>query len=167
MTDRGWQTCRRVQAVTLYYKKGWQQKLIAEALGVTKGAISQWVKKVKDFPEEQWPEILQVKVSTGRPPKLTPEQQKQIIALVDQGAEAYGFTGDAWTLARIQKVARRELGIQAGESTIRKALIKQGFSSQKPKVEASQKNPAQVRGFRGGWHALKKGQRSERPESYS
>ncbi|WP_309716949.1 winged helix-turn-helix domain-containing protein [Armatimonas sp.] len=68
---------------------------------------------------------------------------------------------------RLQKVTRRELGIKAGDTTIRKALIEQGFSSQKPQVEASQKNPAQVSGFRSGWHALKKVQKSERPASSS
>ena len=167
MTDRDWQTGWRLQAATLYYTKGWQQKLIAEALGVTKGAVSQWIKKVKDVPEQQWPTALQVRASTGRPPKLTPEQQRQIVALLDQGAEAFGFTGDVWTLLRLQKVAKRELGIEAGETTIRKALIEHGFSAQKPQVEASQKNPAQISGFRGGWHALKKGQKSERPASSS
>ena len=163
MKDRDWKTGRRLQAVTLYYKKGWQQKLIAEALGVTKGAVSQWIKKVKDVPQEQWQSVLEVKVSTGRPEKLSPEQQKQIIILVDQGAQSFGFTGDVWTLPRIEKVARTELGIQVGKTTIRKALNQQGFSSQKPQIVASQKNPAQVSGFRGGWESLKKGQSPETP----
>lgn len=158
MNNRDWQTQRRIQAVTLYYKKGWQQKLIAEALGVTKGAISQWIKKVRDVPEENWPTVLQVKVSTGRPELLTPEQKKQIAGLVLEGAEAFGLTGDVWTVKRIRHVAKKEFGIKAGMTTIGKALHEQGFSVQKPVVEASQKNPAQVEGFRGGWRSLKKGQ---------
>jgi transposase len=86
MTNRDWQTERRLQAVRLYYNNHWQQKTITFALGVTKGAISQWVKKVKDIPQEQWKEALKVKASPGRPPLLTNEQKKQIATLVDEGA---------------------------------------------------------------------------------
>lgn len=165
MTSRDWQTQRRLQAVRLY-QKGWQQKTIAEALGVTKGAISQWVKKVKDVPEEQWTQVLEVKASTGRKPLLTVEQKKQIALLVEQGAEAFGLTGNVWSLKRVKSVASRELGIKVGATTIRTALIEEGFSVQKPQVEAKQKKQAQVDGFRGGWQNLKKGQReSELPSS--
>ena len=157
MTNRDWQTERRLQAVRLY-QKGWQQKTIAEALGVTKGAISQWVKKVKDLPQQSWPEALKVKTSTGRPPLLTAKQKRQLATLVDQGAEASGFTGDVWTIKRIKSMASRELGIKAGATTLRNALIEEGFSVQKPQVEAKQKRKSQVDGFRGGWINLKKGQ---------
>ena len=157
MVNRDWQTERRLQAVRLY-QKGWQQKTIAEALGVTKGAISQWITKVKDIPQEQWPEALRVKASPGRPPRLTEEQKKQIANLVEQGAEACGFTGDVWTVKRVKAMASKELGIKAGATTIRNALIEEGFSVQKPQVEAKQKRKVQVDGFRGGWANLKKGQ---------
>jgi transposase len=150
MTNRDWQTERRLQAVRLYYNNNWQQKTIALALGVTKGAISQWVKKTKDIPHEQWKEVLKVKASTGRPPLLTDAQKKQIAALVDEGAEASGFTGDVWTVKRVKAVARKKLGIKAGATTIRKVLIEEGFSVQKPQVEVKQKKQAQVDGFRGG-----------------
>jgi transposase len=166
MTNRDWQTERRLQALRLY-QKGWQQKTIAEALGVTKGAISQWIKKVQEVPQEQWPEVLRVKVSTGRPPRLTREQKKQIATLVDQGAEACGFTGDVWTVKRVKAMASRELGIKAGATTIRNALIDEGFSPQKPQVEAKQKRKAQVDGFRGGWVNLKKGQSEPELPSFS
>lgn len=166
MTNQDWQTERRLQAVRLY-QKGWQQKTIAEALGVTKGAISQWIKKVQDVPQEQWPEVLKVKVSTGRPPLLTELQKKQIATLVEQGAEACGFTGEVWTVKRVKAMASRELGIKAGATTIRNALIEQGFSPQKPQVQARQKRQSQVDGFRGGWTNLKKGQNEPKPASFS
>ncbi|MBB6054017.1 helix-turn-helix domain-containing protein [Armatimonas rosea] len=166
MTNRDWQTERRLQAVRLY-QKGWQQKTIAEALGVTKGAISQWIKKVQDVPQEQWSEVLRVKVSSGRPPLLTPEEKKQIATLVEEGAEACGFTGDVWTVKRVKAMASRELGVKAGATTIRNALIEEGFSVQKPQVEAKQKRQAQVNGFRGGWANLEKGQSEREPPSCS
>jgi len=163
---RDWQTQRRLQAVALY-KKGWQQKIIAEALGVTKGAISQWVKKaqaVMDASLEERARVLAVKKSTGRPPALSAEQCQQLVVLVERGAEAFGFVGAVWTAKRVQVVVRRELNVRVGLTTINKALHQEGFSVQKPQVQATQKRAAQVAGFRGGWANLKKGQsQSEQP----
>ena len=45
-----WREYRRFQAWELY-QKGWKQKDIAVALGVTKGSISQWVKQLE---QEVW-----------------------------------------------------------------------------------------------------------------
>ena len=155
-TSRDWQTQRRLRALALY-QQGWQQKLIAEALGVTKGAVSQWIKKARDLPEDKQREALQVKRSTGRRPALTKQDRRQLVALVEQGAQAFGFTGELWTAARVRAVARRELGLQVGLTTIKKFLHEEGFSVQKPLVKATQQNQRAVSGFRGGWVQLKKG----------
>lgn len=42
---RDWREARRLQAWELT-KKGWAQSRIAEALGVSRGAVSQWIKAV-------------------------------------------------------------------------------------------------------------------------
>lgn len=157
---KNWRDERRQRALELY-RKGWQQKLIAEALGVTKGAVSQWIKKIKDLPEEQQEEALRMKKSSGRPPLIKKQNRAKLIALIDQGAEAAGFIGDVWTAKRIQATARRELSLRAGVTTIKKFLHQEGFSVQKPEVQASQKNEKAVAGFKGGWHNLKKGHSDE------
>jgi transposase len=152
-----WREERRLRALSLYHA-GWQQKSIAEALGVTKGAVSQWIKKAKDLPPEKQAEALRLRKSTGRPPAIAASKRAELVALIDKGAEAFGFIGEVWTAARVRAVARRELGISAGLSTIKKFLHQEGFSTQKPEVIAMQKNEKAVAGFRGGWANLKKGQ---------
>jgi transposase len=42
----GWREYRRLRAWQLY-QAGWKQKDMAKALGVTEGAVSQWMKKAK------------------------------------------------------------------------------------------------------------------------
>ncbi len=139
------------------HKKGWQQKIIAEALGVTKGAVSQWIKKAKDLPPERWAQALGVRKSTGRKPAIQAQDKPRLVALLERGPEAFGFVGAVWTASRIRAMARRELGIRVGLTTIKKFLHAEGFSVQKPEVVATQKNERAVAGFRGGWTNLKKG----------
>lgn len=80
------------------------------------------------------------------------------MALIRQGAEKLGFVGDVWTAARVQAVARRELGVKVGVTTIKKFLHAEGYSVQKPEVKATQQNDEAVARFRADWAELKKGQ---------
>ena len=104
-----WREYRRFQAWELY-QKGWKQKDIAEALGVTKGSISQWVKRAKAGGVES----LRHRKPPGARPRLTPEQRAQIPGLLAQGAEAFGFRGDIWTQPRVTEVIRRQFHYKLG-----------------------------------------------------
>ena len=72
-----WREYRRFQAWELY-QKGWKQKDIAEALSVTKGSISQWVKRAK----EGGVESLQHRKPPGAIRRLSPEQKAQLPGLL-------------------------------------------------------------------------------------
>ncbi len=87
-----WREYRRYQAWELF-QRGWKQKDIAVALGVTKGSISQWVKRAKAGGVES----LRHRKPPGARPRLTQEQRAQLPGLLTQGAEAFGFRGDIWT----------------------------------------------------------------------
>lgn len=154
--SRDWREGRRLRCLELY-KSGWPQKDIANALGVTKGAISQWVKIFKDVPDAEQADALRIKKSTGRPPAIAAEDRPKIVALVHEGAEAAGFTGDVWTAGRVQSAARSKLGIRVGVTTIKKLLHSEGFSVQKPTVKATQQDEAAVARFRANWEETKKG----------
>lgn len=144
------------------YQKGWPQKQIAEALGITKGYVSQLVKKVKDLPEAEQEGALKIVVRSGRKPHFTPQQKRQICALVDKGAESFGLPGAAWTLKSLRVVIHKELGFWVGKSWLAQMLAEAGYSCQKPQKVAKEKNKAKVSGFVGGWHNFKRGQ-SETP----
>src|SRR5258707_15791438 len=82
---------------------GWKQTQIAPALGVRWGAVSQWLTRAR---VEGVEEGLRAHPASGRPSKLTPEQRAQLPALLDRGAEAYGFRGQVWTCKRVVEVIR-------------------------------------------------------------
>ncbi len=148
-----WREERRLRAWALK-AKGWSQQKIAEALGVTAGAVSQWMRRGREGGEE----ALKSRPRPGAEPKLTAEQRAQIPVLLAQGAEAFGFRGDVWTAKRVATVIRREFGVRYHPNHVGKLLRAAGWSVQKPIARASQRNEAAIETWRTErWPALKRG----------
>jgi transposase len=103
-----WREGRRLRAWELK-QQGWSQRAIARALGVTEGAVSQWMKRAR----EGGVEGLRERTSPGAPTRLSEQQRKQLKGLLAQGAAAYGFRGEVWTCGRVAEVIRKEFGIRA------------------------------------------------------
>src|SRR6266536_499862 len=97
-----WREGRRQRAWELF-QRGWRQRQIATALGVSEGAVSQWLKQAR----HAGPQALKQRPRSGRPPRLSPAQQAQVVALLGQGASILGFRGDRWTCPRVAGVMRR------------------------------------------------------------
>src|SRR3954464_2675596 len=148
-----WREERRLQAWALK-AKGWSQQAIAEALGVTAGAVSQWMRRGREGGEA----ALKSRPRPGATPKLTAEQRAQIPVLLAQGAEAFGFRGDVWTAKRVATIIRREFGVRYHPNHVGKLLRAAGWSVQKPIERASQRNEAAIEAWRTErWPALKRG----------
>src|ERR671918_2927549 len=100
-----WREGRRLRAWELF-QEGWHQQRIAEALGVSKGAVSQWLSRAKS----DGPQALHHRKPPGRRSKLTHQQRLQLLELLVQRPQALGFRGDVWTQPRVTQVIRRHFG---------------------------------------------------------
>lgn len=140
---KDWREGRRLRAWELY-QQGWKQKDIAAALGVTEGAVSQWITKGKN----QGAEALRHQPSPGAPPKLRPEQRAQLPGLLARGAEAFGFRGAVWTAARVAIVIKQEYGVSYHPTHCSRLLCKMKHSPQKPVERASQRDEAAIQVWR-------------------
>ena len=148
-----WREGRRRRAWELK-QAGWKQQDIAAALGVTGGAVSQWLSRARTEGVE---EGLRRHPAPGPPPKLTPAQLAQLPALLDRGAQAYGFRGQAWTCKRVGEVIRRTFGVTYDPSHISRLLHRLGYSVQRPIERATQRRDEAVRvWWEQRWPALKK-----------
>ena len=154
-----WREARRFRGWELK-QKGWTQSAIAEALGVTCGAVSQWVKKA----EQGGVATLAKRRGGGPKARLSDSQLQQLPALLEKGPETYGFRGDVWTQPRVAKVIERELGVRFTPQHVGNLLRKIGWSRQKPVKRASQRNESGIAQWRTEtWPELKK-KPSERSE---
>src|SRR5918992_2894671 len=91
-----WNEARRFQAWHLK-QQGWSQRQIAEALGVSEGAVSQWMTRARNGGAE----ALRHRPPPGAPSRLTDTQRAHLPTLLQRGPEAYGFRGELWTRGRI------------------------------------------------------------------
>lgn len=147
-----WREGRRVRAFELY-QKGWKQKDIADALGVTQGAVSQWLKRVR----EGGIQVLAHRKPPGAPSRLSQQQREQLPCLLAQGAESFGFRGDVWTQGRIAELIRRKFGVSYDPSQAGRIIRACGLSSQKPVRRGKQRDEKAIRRFKyERWPELKK-----------
>jgi len=147
-----WREARRLQAWKLK-QKGWKQNKIAEALGVSEGAVSQWVTRG----QQGGVEALQSRTGGGPKPRLREAQLKALPKMLERGAEAYGFRGDVWTRGRVGKLIKTEFEVTYSGRHVGRILEKIGWSRQKPIERASQRNEAAIEQWRREkWPVLKK-----------
>jgi transposase len=150
-----WKEIRRWRALDLK-RGGWKQEDIAEALGVTAGAVSQWMIAVRT----QGPKALWARPHTGAPSRLLEAQKRLIPDFLSHGAEAYGFRGQVWTCARVAKVIEYEFGILYHKAHVSRLLKELDWTPQKPIRRAAQRDEDEIALWRTEiWPELKKEQR--------
>jgi transposase len=133
---------------------GWKQPDSAAALGVTPGAVSQWLKRAR---AEGVEDGLRRHPAAGPTPKLSPQQLAQLPALLDRGAEAYGLRGQGWTCKRVGEVIRRTFGVTDDPAHLSRLLHRLGYSVQRPIARATPRDEAAMRGgWEQRWPARKK-----------
>ena len=148
-----WREGRRLRAFELN-QEGWSQQRIAEALGVSKGAVSQWMKRAR----EQGVEGLRHNPPPGATPRLSEDQRARVPELLAQGAQAHGFRGEAWTCERVAIVIRREFGVSYHPAHVSRLLKALRHSLQKPQRRANQRDEQAIEHWKQKrWPQLKKG----------
>ena len=110
---------RRFRAVELF-ESGVKAIRIAEMLGVTRGAVSQWLKVYK----ENGKSALAHKKYCKNPCRLSLEQQGELVKMLNEGAEKHGYQGQIWTQARVGDLIIRKFGIRYHFHHIGKLLKK-------------------------------------------
>jgi len=147
-----------MRALTLK-NEGWSQRAIAEALGVSAPAVSQWLTAA----ELGGPEALRSHPLPGRVGRLTADQKRLIPEFLWHGPEAYGFRGQVWTCARIARVIEEEFAVRYHKDHIGRLLQELRWTPQVPIRRALQRDEQAIACWRiEVWPELQRRARRER-----
>ena len=154
-----WREGRRLRAWELH-QQGWKQKDIAAALGVTQGAVSQWITRGR----EGGVPGLRRRTAPGSAPRLSDEQRAQLCMELAKGAPAFGFAqrapGDVWTTKRVAALIKELFGVSYHPAHVSRIVRALGQSSQLPQTQATQRDATAIETWHADrWPALKKRRR--------
>jgi len=141
-----------MRAMTLL-DQGWSQAEVACELGVTRGAVSQWVKARREGGDE----ALRARPHPGPPPKLNDRQLKRLEKMLLRGPRQHGYPTELWTLQRVAEVIDKTFAITYDPSGVWHVLKRMGWSCQKPERRARERDEdAIVRWRKRDWPRIKK-----------
>ena len=153
---------RRRKAVALL-KEGLTLAQVAKRVGSTAASVSRW----RQAHTEGGDEALRSKPVSGRPPKIDPEQLERLWDILLEGALAYGYTNDLWTLKRMAGVIRKEFGVRYHPGHVWKILRSARWSCQVPERRAIQRDDDAIAHWkRYKWPAIKKSPKTWRPPRF-
>jgi transposase len=148
-----WREGRRLRAFELK-QQGWKQTQLAHALGVSEGAVSQWMKRAR----EKGVQALRHKPPPGATPRLSDQERARLPELLAQGAQAHGFRGEVWTCQRVAQVIRREFGVSYHPAHVSRLLKALRQSLHKPQRRAEQRDEEAIERWKDKkWPSLKRG----------
>jgi transposase len=123
VSPKDWREARRFRAWQLK-QKGWKQRDIAEALGVSDGAVSQWIKKAR----ENGYGALSSRRGGGPRQRLTDAQLEQLPILLNERPQHYDLDGDTWTYSRVAALIRQQFDVIYTPTHVGRILKKLGWS---------------------------------------
>jgi transposase len=144
---------RRREAATLIRQGKLSYAAIARQLQVSRMAVSLWAKQL----DAGGLRALRSRGSSGRPPRLSKQQGKQLLRMLQRGAVAAGFKDEQWTLARIQQVIRREFQVTYHPGYLSRWLRARGWSVQQPIPRSAERDEELIRAWLSrDWPRIKK-----------
>jgi putative transposase len=144
---------RRLTGGRLLRRTRWSQTEIARYVGVSRATVSEWAKQLALGGLRK----LRRRKPSGRPPKLTKTQRKDLLRLLKRDAKQAGFRTERWTLQRIAKVIEREFHVIYHPNYVAYLLQQWHWSLQVPLPRAKERDEALIRAWLAhDWPRIKK-----------
>lgn len=121
-------------------REGQSQAEVARFLGVTRSAVSKWVKAARIGPRG-----LRAKPGRGRPRKLTRRQELQVLGWFRKPATSFGFPNELWTAPRVAEVIRRKWKVRFHPRYINEWLAERRITPQKPRRQPRERDDDAIR----------------------
>ena len=100
--------------------------------------------------------------------RLSDKQKSQLVEILLRGPLAAGYFTDLWTCARVAQVIQQKFGVAYHADHVGRLLHGLGFTPQKPRRKARERDEAAIERWRRvDWPRIKKGERGGKLASCS
>lgn len=122
--------------------EGESPREVARSFGYNRSSVYPWLHAV----QESGSRALAAHKQTGRPRKLSPQQEGQVPQLLDGHTPLeHGLAGMLWTRSLVAEVVRQQFGVHLSAMSIGRLLKRQGLSFQHPLRRAYERDPEVVK----------------------
>jgi transposase len=137
-------------------RSGYTQTEVAQFLDVHLRSVQRWMQAYRQLGRPG----LKAKPATGRPPKLSAAQERQVLSWFRRSPREFGFPTELWTAARVTEVIQRKFHKDFHPHYINQWLAQRRITPQKPIRQARERSERKVRHWlREEWPRIKKVQR--------
>ena len=141
---------------------GYSAAEVAEFLDVDPRSVRRWVAAHRRGGEQG----LLSRSSPGRPPKLTPTQEKIVGRWLADSPTEHGFDTELWTAPRLGRLIEDEFGVRTNPRHLSAWLREHGFTPQKPERVPRERDPEAIAAWLGSdWPRIKRRQGGSGPGS--
>ena len=143
---------RRMEAARLL-RQGLSQSQVARQVGVHRQSVSRWAREL----EQSGVRGLRQAKRSGRPPKLSPTQLRDLERALKRGSEAFGFVSGLWTAGRVRDLVEYRTGVRYHEDHVWRILRKLSWTCQRPSGRALERDEEAIRRWKKyRWPRVKK-----------
>jgi transposase len=143
----------RRRLAVLHVRSGYPQKEVADFLGVHPRTVQRWMQTCR----EHGTRGLKTRAASGRPPKLTLRQEREVLRWFRQSPTKFGFTTELWTAPRVAELMLRKLRKRFHPRCLNQWLAQRRITPQKPSPQARERNQREIRRWlREEWPRIKK-----------
>lgn len=131
----------RKLAIKRVIKDGERPSKVMAALDMCRTTIYRWIRAFKKRGDAG----LTGTKATGRPPKLSPRQKRQVLRWMNgRDPRQYGFDFGLWTRKIVAQLVKERFDVDLGVTAVGRLLAELGITPQKPLRRAYERDPVAI-----------------------
>jgi transposase len=135
---------RRRRLAVERVSEGYDKTEVAEFLGVHPSSVRRWWSAYQQHGDAG----LAAKPVPGRPHKLTPAQETQVLRWLHENPKSFGFATELWTAKRLAFLIKRKWGVEFHPNYLSAWLTQRNITPQKPEKRARERDEAAIEHWR-------------------
>jgi transposase len=144
---------RRRQLAVQRCLEGYAAEEVADFFGTSVRSVRRWVAAFGDH----GPDGLVARPAPGRPRKMTPGQERTVLAWLRDNPTAHGFANELWTAERVGQRIRGEWGITFNRRYLSAWLRDRAITPQLPQRVPRERDPDRIADWLAtDWQRIKK-----------